>query len=534
MKKAFLIIFLFIFPVLGRGMDSTILSLEGELWYGAYTAKGDCGLPLSQLEFQPYPENTPLHNLAIDNRSNQAAPLLLSNLGRYIWSEHPFAFQFVEGNIHISSEYEEIVPVSAGSTLREAYLAAMKAHFPPTGRTPDPLMFRMPQYNTWIELGRNQNQADILKYAEDVVSNGFPVGVFMIDDQWSKDYGNFEFKPDKFPDPKAMVEKLHEMGFKIMLWVTPFVSPDSPEFRELQALDALVKRRGTKFQAMIGWWNGYSACINLENEAGMNWLKSKLLGLQEEYGIDGFKFDAADFYFYVGASEGYYDTDTNGPVQAQLMTELGSCFPFSELRASWKSGNVPVAQRLQDKGYSWDELKLLIPDMVSAALIGYPFTCPDMIGGGLIGTFENITDFDQELMLRSAEIQAMMPMMQFSVAPWRVLDSEHLGICRDMALRHTQMGDYIYALAREAAEGGEPIVRHLEYAFPHQGFERCNDQFMLGERYMVTPAIEKGTSRVVKLPKGLWKDELGRKYRGGRSYDIEVPIDRLPYFEKVK
>ena len=37
----------------------------------------------------------------------------------------------------------------------------------------------------------------------------------MIDDNWQKDYGNFNFRPDKFPNPKAMVDELHAMGFKV-------------------------------------------------------------------------------------------------------------------------------------------------------------------------------------------------------------------------------------------------------------------------------------------------------------------------------
>ena len=31
-----------------------------------------------------------------------------------------------------------------------------------------------------------------------------------------------------------------------------------------------------------------------------------------------------------------------------------------------------------------------------------------------------------------------------------------------------------------------------------------------------------------------WIDEQGRTYRGGKKYKIQVPLDRLPYFELVK
>jgi alpha-glucosidase len=197
---------------------------------------------------------------------------------------------------------------------------------------------------------------------------------------------------------------------------------------------------------------------------------------------------------------------------------------------------LPIAQRLQDKRYSWDDLKLLVPDMVSAGIIGHPFSCPDMIGGGLLSDFENIdyNKFDQELMIRSAQTQALMPMMQFSVAPWRVLDTMHLRLSREVALLHVKMGEYIFQLAQNAAKDGEPIVRHMEYVFPGQGFESSNDQYMLGENYLVAPMLEKGNARTVKLPKGNWIDDTGKKYKGGQTVKVDVPLNRLPYFIKQK
>lgn len=514
---------------------SNIISQDGERWYGAYTAKAFNGTPLNQIVFQPYPEEYATKDLRYDNNSNQAAPLLISNRGRYLWSDYPFAFSFHEGNIRLVSDHEVIqVQQSEGTTLRHAYLAAMQTHFPPSGKTPAEELFTMPQYNTWIELNYHQSQTDVLHYAEAIVKNHFPSGVFMIDDQWCHDYGSLDFEKTVFPDAKAMVAQLHDMGFKVMVWVSPFITLDSPQFRQLRDLDALVKVKGTDDPARVRWWNGYSACLDLTKESALNWFKGKLRALQTIYGIDGFKMDAVDFDFYTSKSSVFVNDDTNTTPQAQCeaYTRLAAEFQLSELRASWKGGNVPVSQRLQDKGASWDDLKLIIPDMVSAGLIGYTFTCPDMIGGGLLSTFDDIEHFDQEMFIRSTQAQVMMPMMQFSVAPWRILDARHLAICQQMAELHRSFGAEIIDMARRSAVDGEPIVRHMEYQFPGQGFERCNDQYVLGGKYIVAPMLNPGTSRTVRLPKGTWIDEQGKKYRGGRTYTIEVPLERLPYFTK--
>jgi alpha-glucosidase len=513
---------------------SEINPLPDEYWYGAYTAKAFCNTPLKDLNFQPFQKNEKKMDLRTDNRGNQAAPFLLSSKGRYVWSDEPFAFEFKSGSLIIYSDYEKAEAIVAGNTLRDAYLAAKDKHFPASGKTPNPMMFKMPQYNMWIELNFNQTQEKVLKYADDVLKNGFPAGVLMIDDNWSKAYGNFEFDANTFPDPKKMMNELHSKGFRVMLWVTPFVSADTRNFKHLLQEGALVMKKDNKTPAMIHWWNGYSACLDLTKPQAVEWLRGHLIKLQQDYGIDGFKFDAADFDFYTSVSSVYSneETNTSGPLQAEAFGKLGMEFDFNEFRSGWKNGNQPIAQRLQDKRYSWDDLKLLVPDMLSAGLIGHPFTCPDMIGGGLLSDFENIdySKFDQELMVRSAQIQALMPMMQFSVAPWRVLDEKHLNIVRESALLHAKMGDFIVESAIKASKDGEPMVRHLEYSFPGQGFESCDDQFMFGDKYLVAPMVDKGETREVKLPNGIWVDDLGEKHIGGQTIRMSVPIDRLVYF----
>lgn len=73
-------------------------------------------------------------DLAIDNRGNQAAPLLLSNKGRYVWSDEAFAFEFKDSILIVHSDFEKIEPVASGKTLREAYIGGMNKHFPPSGK----------------------------------------------------------------------------------------------------------------------------------------------------------------------------------------------------------------------------------------------------------------------------------------------------------------------------------------------------------------------------------------------------------------
>ncbi len=501
--------------------------LENEKWWGSVTDLGN---------IMPFDYET---SISFDHRTqnfnNQTTPLLVSNKGRYIYSDGPFKAVIADGKIKITAFRSDITCVEAGENLRDAFSTAAKTHFPASGTVPPELFFSVPQYNTWIELIYNQNQADIMKYAHSIVDNGFPTGILMIDDNWQKYYGNFEFRPDRFPDPKGMVEELHALGFKVMLWVSPFVSPDSQEYRFLRGKGYLVKNADGTRPAILDWWNGLSACYDLSNPEAFEYFKKNLTDMQEEYGIDGFKFDAGDPERYLDKDIRPFDGKSFDTAQTELWAKLGLLFPYNEFRACWKMGGQALVQRLGDKNYSWDGVARLVPSMIAAGLLGHPYTCPDMIGGGQYGSFLNVDqdEFDQALIVRSCQIHSMMPMMQFSVAPWRILNKENLEICKRYALLHKEMGPYILEQAESSSRTGEPIVRCMDYMFPGEGFEDCNDQYMLGDRYLVAPMSDPGTSRSVKLPKGKWVDENGNKYKGGRTYIIDVPLSRLPRFTKA-
>lgn len=524
MRKILLLVWLVYAGNLMAQHVTEIKLLPGECWWGGVVAYGSR---------MPYIQPIEEYNLATQNNNNQVVPLLLSSKGRYLWSNDPFQFSVDENGITVKSENENIAIQTAGTTLREAYQAASRKYFPPSGVLPDSLFFTKPQYNTWIELMYNQNQEDILKYAKGIVNNGFPTGVLMIDDNWQKNYGNFEFRPDKFPSPKAMFDELHRMGFKVMLWICPFVSADSPEYRELNKKGYLIKNKNGK-PAILGWWNGQSACYDFTNPDAANYFVSVLKKMQQDYGVDGFKFDAGDNSFYTNKDLVSFQKDATSVDHTLAWAKIGLEFPVNEYRAGWQMGGQALVQRLGDKNYSWKAVQLLIPDMIAAGLLGYAYTCPDMIGGGQYQSFLNIdqSKFDQALIVRSAQVHALMPMMQFSVAPWRILDKENQDIVRNMALLHEKFGSYIMQCAHESAKSGEPIVRHMEYTFPNEGFAECKDQFMLGDKYMVAPVVTKENTRIVKLPKGRWKDELGKTYKGGQTITIDVPLNRLPYFEK--
>ncbi len=311
--------------------------LEGEFWWGGLSAVG---------HQTPYDAASVAdHDLYGKNKGNQAQPLLLSSKGRYVWSESPIRYSFNKGTIEVSTREGRILSGTEGANLPEVYRFVSKRFFPASGTIPDAILFTQPQYNTWIELMYDQNEQDILAYARAIIDNGYPPGVLMIDDNWQEDYGTLAFSPRRFRNPKAMMETLHGMGFKVMLWVCPFVSADSADFRHL-AKEGMLLLDPQKTQdvlwantqnkaAIIRWWNGASACLDLSNPKARQWFQDRLDHLVKEYGVDGFKFDAGDAAFYTGGIVSF-KRDAIPNDHTTWFAEIGLRYPLNEYRASWK------------------------------------------------------------------------------------------------------------------------------------------------------------------------------------------------------
>jgi alpha-glucosidase (family GH31 glycosyl hydrolase) len=356
--------------------------LAGEKWWGGAVADGQA-MPMGA---SPHRRNLATSAGFLDDDTagaNQSAPLLVSSRGRYVWSESPFEFAF-DGAGGLVVAGNELVLGRAEATLGGAFRAAAAAHFPAAGRTVATPMLAAPQYNTWIEMPYRPTQDAVLAYVRGLLDAGFPPGVVMIDDRWSVDYGDWRFDRTRFPDPTAMARTLHAWGCAVMLWLVPFVSPDSENFRALEAGGSLV-RRPDGSPAIRRWWNGYSAVLDLTSPEAVGWLRARLDALVDD-GVDGFKFDAGDLRDYRTDD---VTAGGTGPVgQCEAWARIGLGYRFNEFRACWKMGGQPLASpwRVLDGEHlaavlaAVDLHQALVPEIIAlarhAARTGEPILRP--------------------------------------------------------------------------------------------------------------------------------------------------------------
>ncbi len=279
----------------------------------------------------------------------------------------------------------------------------------------------------------------------------------------------------------------------------------------------------------------FSALLDLTNEESMKFLQDSLDTLMKETGVDGFKFDGGDPYYYYGEIESKNPRTPNG--HCEDFGKVGLKYGISEYRACWKLGGQHLVQRIRDKQHHWGEDAFgdVISSALAQGLMGYPYTCPDMVGGGQVGSFYyKKMPFDTELFLRWAKCATFFPVVQYSMLPAHVLKGKELQLCMDALAVRQKFSKRMLELAKESARTGEPIIRHMAYVFPDEGLEMVNDQYMVGNDILVAPVMVQGaTTKTVHIPAGKWCGDDGKVVTGPRQVTVDAPLSRLPYYERA-
>lgn len=195
--------------------------------------------------------------------------------------------------------YEKKFPVLSyticvADDIKTVWLTMFKEFYHPPTAIPDEVMLMYPVWSTWARYKVNVNEKKVLQYADEIKKFGFTNSQIEIDDMYTTHYGEFNFDTKKFPNAKRMINKLHSMGFRVTCWVHPFVNPDSPCFAEGAKHGFFVRQNNDSEPAIIKWWQGNGAIIDVTNEAACDWYTRRLKSFQKEYNIDSFKFDAGE------------------------------------------------------------------------------------------------------------------------------------------------------------------------------------------------------------------------------------------------
>ena len=190
-----------------------------------------------------------------------------------------------------------------------------------------------------------------------------------------------------------------------------------------------------------------------------------------------------------------------------------------------------------DTFVKWASLKYQPYFTATASNIGYTWWSHD-IGGHIFG------NGNPELYTRWVQYGVFSPINRLhsnntalSKEPWLYGSKAEKIVTEFMQLRH-RMLPYLYTANIRTARDGEPLVMPMYYLDKTNEAYRAKNQYYFGTELVVAPVVEKcksdGFARInVYLPEGKWTDFFtGKKYMGGKTHLMQVPLDRMPVFAK--
>ena len=112
-----------------------------------------------------------------------------------------------------------------------------------------------------------------------------------LDDGWQNNYGDWAVDPKKFPngdaDMKALVDRIHQEGFRAQLWWSPLSAVPASQLLKDHPDWALLNKDGSRRK--ISWWNSDYLCP--ADHDVVEYHKALVRKILGEWGFDGLKLD---------------------------------------------------------------------------------------------------------------------------------------------------------------------------------------------------------------------------------------------------
>lgn len=410
----------------------------------------------------------------------------------------------------------------------------------------------------WKSRDYHRSAQDVYEDAGRYRQLGLPASVLLIDSPWATNYNTYEFNPRQFDDARAMIARLHDEGYKLVLWHTPWINrqtspPREQGFGEMltpgpAANFAEAERQGYFIRRPDGstylgqWWKGTGALIDFTNPAAKKWWQGQL-AKAIAMGADGFKNDDSEGIFigdvvFAGGQDqremrNRYAVEYNRAVAEVLRERRGNDWVMFQRSGTIGSHMLPLFwSGDNDATFSTNNgLPTVVTAGLNAGMSGISFWVSDLGGYNKSARYAG----DDVLFARWTEYSAFSPGMEvmsgMNLGPWDYGD-EALRIFRAYSVLHMSLFPYRYAAAQESARTGLPMMRALVLMHQDDGDAReAGSEYYLGPDLLVAPVLSPVTQRSVYLPEGNWIDYWsGRRLSGRQTIAVNAPLDRIPVF----
>ena len=415
---------------------------------------------------------------------------------------------------------------------------------------------RMKMPPLW-SLGYQQNrysyypETEVFRIAQTLREKKIPADGITLDIHYMDHYKVFTWDKDRFPDPKAMNNKLKDMGFKLTVIVDPGVKVEKGYgvYERGLAQNIFAKYPdSTNYSGEV--WPGLCHFPDFTNPKARTWWGTEMKKYGED-GISGIWNDMNEIATWGQKMPDNIIFDYDGKKASHMQTR--NVYAMQMARASYEGAKTALGKRpfiLTRAGYAgfqrysaiWtgdnrsedSHMLLGVRLLNSLGLSGVAFTGMDI--GGFTG---NATP---SLFAKWIQIGAFNPYFRNHTAvntksaePW-TFGEEVTEISRNYINLRYKLLPYLYSTFYEATQNGHPVMRSLaiDYTFDQNIYdEQFQNEYLFGSAFLVMPFEGDAKFGKVYFPQGKWYNLYnGAVQNGGEQKIIQLLSNKLPVYVK--
>ncbi|MBN7811893.1 DUF4968 domain-containing protein [Algoriphagus sp. H41] len=394
--------------------------------------------------------------------------------------------------------------------------------------------------------------SEVYTLAQTFRDKRMPADVIYLDIHHMEQYKVFTFDGEKFKDPKAMIARLKEKGFKVVVIMDPGIKTETGylPYEEGLEQDLLVRYPDGKiYEGQV--WPGWCAFPDFTKPETRNWWAQKM-AFYTEAGVDGFWTDMNEpaswgqftpnliEFDYEGEKASHRKARNIYGMQMARSAQEGALLqnpekrPFVLTRAGFSGIQRYAAAWTGDNVASEEHMLAGIRLVNSLGISGVSFAGYDV--GGFAG------EASKSLFARWMSIGAFAPFYRAhsminsnDAEPW-AFGEEVEEISRNYMKLRYRLLPTLYSKFYGSSLTGLPISESLAVQFsdePQIYLSAYQNQYLFCASLLVAPVESTKSITKVYLPKGEWYYLFSdQKHTGPQTIYQDCPLNYLPVYVK--
>jgi alpha-D-xyloside xylohydrolase len=394
-------------------------------------------------------------------------------------------------------------------------------------------------YGTWMARMTYFSAKEALDAAAGMRKGGFPCDVIHLDTGWFRtDWRcEWEFSPERFPDPEGFLREMKSLGFRVSLWQLPLVTEGTSLYSLAREKGYIA--RGTVPPLESKFDDARGCTIDFTNPAAVEWYKGLLRRLLR-MGTAAIK---TDFGESIDPQASYHGMSADRLHNIYCLLYQQAAFDVTRevypdgiiwARSGWAGSQRYPLHWGGDAAATWDGLAATIRGGLQIGISGFAFWSHDVPGFHSLPSFMNDRPSD-ELFVRWTQVGVFTSHLRFHGSsarePWEY--PAVAGLVREWLKLRYALIPYFLREAEQAVSSGLPIFRSLIFHHEEDPVAwTIEDEFYCGGTFLVAPIINDTGARSVYLPAGEWVDFwTGERLRGPVALRrVGQPLSRLPLY----